>query len=254
MKLKSYFQYIKENVSTDMAEINAITDYTLLDESASGQDILRLCRKAKELNVKSVCVLPKMVKIAAQELKDSNILVCTVISFPSGLKSADEKADETSRAIYDGADEIDMVLNHSIIKQKGYKSHDELWGEVQKVAEVCHTHRDKKLKNITLKVIVESGLLTDEEVVIATEICEDGGADYIKTSTGKIVPGAELNKVKIMYHTIKNNGSKLRIKASGGINDMAQIDQLLPYVDRFGMGCATVDKLNGASVTNTSNY
>jgi len=254
MKLKGYSQFIKEDVSSDMSEINPIIDYTLLDESASGQDILKLCRKAKDLGVKSVCVLPKMVKIAAQELRDSKVLVCTVISFPSGLKSAEEKADEARTAIYGGADEIDMVLNHSIIKQKGYESHEELWNEVAKVANVCHEHRDKHSKSVTLKVIVESGLLTDEEVVIATEICEDGGADYIKTSTGKTGVGAELNKVRIMYNTIKNSGSKMKIKASGGINDLSQINQFISYVDRFGMGYASVDKLNGLTATNNSNY
>lgn len=255
-KIKTYIQFIKESdefeVKRDMVEINSIVDYTLLEESATEDDILELCRKANILGVKSVCVLPKMVKVAAEALKESKVLVCTVVSFPHGTDKVEQKMEEARRAILDGADEVDMVLNYKLFDKENFD--DKLTIDVSSVVDVCHQYTNKEGKKVILKVIVESGLLTEEQTVLATKICLKSNADFIKTSTGKVPVGAELNKIKAMYNTIKSSGKTMFIKASGGVRDMSQINQFIPYVDRLGMGYASVDKLNGLESSINSNY
>ena len=240
-KIKSYLQFIKEELVTDnLSEINSIIDYTLLEESATESDIIELCKKANQLGVKSVCVLPKMVKTAKKALRDSNVLVCTVISFPYGNDSLVEKMNETKWVLSEGADEEDM--------------YDYLVSEVKSLVDLCHKEHNKDGDPVTLKVIVESGLLNEEQTKLATDICMDAGADFIKTSTGKISIGAELGKIKVMYDTIKSAKSNMKIKASGGVRDISQINQFMPFVDRFGMGYASVDKINNLSTDSNSTY
>ena len=113
-KIKNYIQFIKENT---MFQYNDMIDYTLLEESATDQDIIELCEKADMLGVKSVCVLPKHVALASKQLENSNVLVCTVVSFPEGTDSSSQKLDETKKVINDGADEVDMVLNYKLLKE-----------------------------------------------------------------------------------------------------------------------------------------
>jgi deoxyribose-phosphate aldolase len=253
--IKSYTQFIKESIS---GNFNNIIDYTLLEESATNEDILELCEKANSLGVKSVCVLPKHVKIAAEALKDSKVLVCTVISFPGGTNSIEEKKSETSQVIADGADEVDTVMNYSkLLNSEGDMDivFDYLVEDVECLVDICHSSNNKDGNEVVLKVIVESGLLSVEETKLVTEVCLKAGADFIKTSTGKSSgPGAELDKVMVMYDTIKDNGSQMMIKASGGIRTMEDINKYKPYVDRFGMGYASVDKINGLTTDNKSSY
>ena len=251
-KIKSYLQFIKEELVTDnLSEINSIIDYTLLEESATESDIIELCKKANQLGVKSVCVLPKMVKTAKKALRDSNVLVCTVISFPYGNDSLVEKMNETKWVLSEGADEVDMVINHHILRDE---EEDYLVSEVKSLVDLCHKEHNKDGDPVTLKVIVESGLLNEEQTKLATDICMDAGADFIKTSTGKISIGAELGKIKVMYDTIKSAKSNMKIKASGGVRDISQINQFMPFVDRFGMGYASVDKINNLSTDSNSTY
>ena len=117
--------------------------------------------------------------------------------------------------------------------------------EISSLVEICHASKNKLEEPIILKVIVESGLLTEEQTNVSTYACLDAGADFIKTSTGKVDVGAELHKVKIMYDAIKNESSNMKIKASGGVRDMNDIISFGKYVDRFGMGYGAVDTLNG---------
>jgi deoxyribose-phosphate aldolase len=230
-------------------------DYTLLEESATDQDIIELCEKANMLSVKSVCVLPKHVALAAKQLENSKVLVCTVVSFPEGTNTIKQKISETNQVISNGADEVDMVLNYHELQGKDHLYEvDYLVEEVSTLVDICHSSKNKNGEPIILKVIVESGVLTESETKIATDICLEAEADFIKTSTGKVPVGAELNKIKVMYDTIKNVNSDMKIKASGGVRTAEQINSMLGIVDRFGMGYAAVDKLNNLTVDNTSSY
>ena len=246
--IKNYNSFINENVQS--FEYNNMIDYTLLDNSASDEDIISLCENAMKYGVKSVCVMPKHVSLASEELEDSNVLVCTVISFPEGINSLEQKISETNKVISDGADEVDMVLNYKMLDSDEY---DYLVSEVKSLVDICHESTNKDGDEIILKVIVESGLLNEEQTEMATLICLDAEADFIKTSTGKVAIGAELDKVKIMFDTIKESGKQMKIKASGGVRTLQDIKTFEPYVDRFGMGSAAVDTLNG-NINNDSSY
>ena len=213
-----------------------IIDYTLLDPAASEQEILDLCAKAIKLKVASVCITPDKVQIAKQALENTSVLVCTVVSFPTGENSIEEKVIETTQAILHGADEIDVVINYKKITYESY-----LLEELKTLRELCHTHKNKAGNPITLKVIVESGLHTLAETTFFTNLCIQTKVDFIKTSTGKVAVGAELEKVKIMHEAIQRATSPLKIKASGGLRDMQQIETFLPYVQRLGIGHQTVD-------------
>lgn len=250
-KIKNYIQFIKEN---NMFQYNDMIDYTLLEESATNEDIINLCEKADMLGVKSVCVLPKHVALAKEQLSNSKVLVCTVISFPEGTNKIEQKVSETNQVISDGADEVDMVLNYHELQGSEFYEVDYLVEEVSSLVDICHSNTNKNGEPIILKVIVESGLLTEEETKVATDICLEAGADFIKTSTGKVSVGAEMNKIKVMYDTIKSQNADMKIKASGGVRTAEQINSMLGIVDRFGMGYAAVDKLNGVESTTPSNY
>ena len=223
-------------------------DYTLLKPEATEEDIIELCEKADILGVKSVCVLPKMVKVAAEALEESDVLVCTVISFPHGTDSTEQKLLETKRCIVDGADEIDMVLNYPLLKE-AYQAEDgpfimeEVKEDVERLVDECHNYINKDNEQIILKVIVESGLLDEDETFEATNICIEAGADFIKTSTGMVAVGAELGKVQIMRKNIQEEGSDMKIKASGGIRTMGDLQKFDSLVDRFGVGYAAVDSI-----------
>lgn len=241
-------------------------DYTLLSPSATEDQILELCEKATNLGVKSVCVLPKMVSVAAEALSDSPVLVCTVISFPHGTDTTDQKLAETKKAIADGADECDMVLNYPELKRmvsnipdditndeeiEYHDNLDNLINDVSTLVDECHNHTNKDGDEVALKVIVESGLLDEDETEEATHICLEAGADFIKTSTGMVAVGAELNKVQIMRDIITEEGSDMKIKASGAIRTMSDIQKFAPYVDRFGVGFAAVDTIFGGQEKTT---
>ena len=187
-KIKNYIQFIKENT---MFQYNDMIDYTLLEESATDQDIIELCEKADMLGVKSVCVLPKHVALAAKQLENSKVLVCTVVSFPEGTNTIKQKISETNQVISNGADEVDMVLNYHELQGKDHLYEvDYLVEEVSSLVDICHSSKNKNGELVILKVIVESGVLTEGETKIATDICLEADADFIKTSTGKVSVGA----------------------------------------------------------------
>jgi len=229
-----------------MKKLISNIDYTLLNTEATVEEIKELCRKANEFGVKSVCVRPNMVHIAKKELLKSDVLVCTVVSFPEGVDTTTEKLEETRKCIADGADEIDMVLNYKkmILPSLGFY-HPSLVNDVETLVRECHRHTNKDDEKITLKVIVESSMLDEYETRDATKICIQAGADFIKTSTGYAPNniGAELHKIQTMKKMINEAHSHMKIKASGGIRTLEDLQKFEPYVDRFGVGCVAVDNI-----------
>lgn len=236
-----------------MKNINSKIDYTLLDKSATIDKLALVCKNAIKLGVKSVCVYPEHVSFVKEQLANSNVLTCTVISFPSGKDSLEDKYNETKIALKNGADEIDMVLNYNMIKKHWNDSvtrdiHEYLKEDIRQLVGLCHAN------NSILKVIVESGRLSIPQTEYATYLCMRENADFIKTSTGKVEVGAELNKVKAMHHKISEAWSPLKIKASGGIRTLEDMKKFDWYVNRFGMGYGSVDAINGINGNITTKY
>ncbi len=182
-----------------------LIDHTLLKPEASEADIKKLCDEAAEFGFASVCVNPNWVKKAVEFLKGSGVPVCTVIGFPLGATLPDVKAYEARRAIFNGAREVDMVINIGALK-----SGDDCLVEDDIRAVVVSAHEN----GILCKVIIETALLTDEEKVRACLAAKSAGADFVKTSTGFAKGGATANDVALMRHTV---GDALGVKASGGV-------------------------------------
>ena len=192
----------RKNRSRNM-DYNKLIDHTNLKQDAQEADIIKLCDEAKEHHFASVCVNPNYVSLCKERLAGSDVKVCTVIGFPLGQTTTTAKIDETKDAIFEGADEIDMVINVSWIKDKRY---DKVLYEIQRLKRYCHDR--------ILKVILETCLLSDEEIVKACEIAKEAGADFVKTSTGFSKGGATVHAVELMRKTV---GSDMGVKASGGI-------------------------------------
>ena len=178
-------------------------DYTNLSKVATADDIIKLCDEARKYHFPVVCVSPYYVKAASDYLKGSTTEVCTVIGFPNGYSTKEVKQYEAIDAINNGANEIDMVININALKNKDYDY----------VKEEIETIRDS-LDGKVLKVIIETCLLTDDEIIKMTEICNETFVNFIKTSTGFDKCGASIHDVKLIN---KHKNSVLEIKASGGI-------------------------------------
>ena len=185
----------------------SLIDHTLLKPDATNNDISRLCREATKYNLWSVCVNPYYVPLAARILQDTPVKVCSVVGFPLGANTTEVKASEAKKAISDGANEIDMVINIGALK-----SGDE---EVvkQDIKSVVKQGILAQRKTI-VKVIIETGLLTDKEKAMACQITKDLGANFVKTSTGINTRGATVHDVKFIRNIV---GPEFGIKASGGI-------------------------------------
>ena len=184
-------------------DLNKYIDHTILKPDATENDIIKLCEEAIKYDFMSVCVNPYYVALAKHLLKDSDVLVCTVIGFPLGASETSVKAFETKVAIKDGAGEIDMVINVGALKSG---NSDYIYEDIRKVKKACG--------KILLKVIIETCLLTDEEKVIACEAAVKAGANFVKTSTGFSKSGATVNDIALMRKTV---GPDLGVKASGGV-------------------------------------
>ena len=199
-----------------MQNIEQHIEHTLLKQDATKEELKKLFEEAKKYNFKGVCVNPCNVKFAKEELKNSDVKIVTVVGFPLGANVSDVKAFETKLAIQDGADEIDMVINVSALKDCDYEL---VKSDIKKVKAACGTH--------TLKVILETDLLTKEEIKKACEICVEANADFVKTSTGFVKNGigAKTEDVELMYKTVAPHG--LKVKASGGIRDKEKAIQML---------------------------
>lgn len=189
-----------------MIALNKYIDHTLLKATATEEDIKNLCNEAKTHQFFSVCVNSCYVSLAKAELENSNVKVCSVIGFPLGAMSTKAKVEETKQALKDGADEIDMVLNIGFLKSKNF---DAVWKDIEAVKKV--------MPHNTLKVILETCYLEEIEIIKASELAINSGADFIKTSTGFGTSGATLNDIKLMKSVAKK--CNVKIKASGGIRD-----------------------------------
>lgn len=187
-------------------KLNKLIDHTLLKADATSEQIKQLCQEAKDYDFKSVCVNPAFVPEAAELLKGSDVEVCTVIGFPLGANTTATKVFEAKDAIANGATEVDMVINISQAKDGQWEAVEE---EIKQIAEAV---KDQAI----LKVIVETALLTDEEIKKATEATVNAGADFVKTSTGFSTRGASLNDVQIMNSVTQG---RIGIKASGGVSN-----------------------------------
>lgn len=182
---------------------NKYFDHTMLAPQATSTDIDKLIKEAIKYDFKSVCIAPSYIKYAKEQLAKTDVLICTVIGFPLGYNATSVKVYETKIALDHGADEIDMVINIGRFKNKEYEY---VLNEIKAIKEVCD--------NKVLKVIVETALLTNQEIKTITEIILKSGADFIKTSTGFSFRGASFEDVEIMKSIAQD---KLLIKASGGI-------------------------------------
>lgn len=210
---------------------NKMIDHTVLKADTPLETVKRICDEAMEYGFASVCINPCHVAYCADYLKDSDVNVCTVIGFPLGANTSAVKAFETKDAIANGADEIDMVMNIGALKDKNY---DLVRDDVKAVVEAAH--------GTLVKVILETCLLTEDEIKKACELCVEAKADYVKTSTGFSTRGATIEDVRIMKEAVHG---KAKVKAAGGVRtpeDMVKI--VAAGADRIGTsaGCSLVKK------------
>lgn len=202
-------------------------DHTILKADATAKDVQKICEEAKQYEFASVCVNSYFTPLVAEELKDTDVKVCTVIGFPLGAMSTLSKKMETIDAIENGADEIDMVINVGALKEKDY---EEVLYDIKEVKDACM--HNPAWKEATLKVIIETCLLTDEEKVKACELAVEAGADFVKTSTGFSTGGATVEDVALMKKTV---AGKAWVKASGGIRDLETAKAMIHAgADRLG--------------------
>lgn len=199
-------------------------DHTNLKATATYDDILKLCNEANAHHFASVCVNPSNVSLAHKLLKDTDVLTCTVVGFPLGATPSDVKAYETTRAIQDGADEIDMVINLGMAKAHNWEY---VYEDIKAVVEAA--------KGVLVKVIIECCYLTDEEKVEACKAGVQAKADFVKTSTGFGTGGATLEDVRLMKKTVDG---KALVKAAGGIRDKNTFEEMIAAgADRIGCSC-----------------
>ncbi|MBR4682992.1 MAG: deoxyribose-phosphate aldolase [Elusimicrobiaceae bacterium] len=182
-------------------------DHTLLKSAATRPDIEKLCNEARQYGFCSVCVNPFWVSYARELLQGCDVKVCTVIGFPLGANTSTVKAFEAAEAVKNGADEIDMVINIGALRNREY---DTVLKDIQAVRQACEGH--------TLKVIIETSQLTDEEKVKACELAAQAHADFVKTSTGFVGGGATVADVALMRRSIT---PAMQVKASGGVRTRA---------------------------------
>ena len=210
---------------------NKMIDHTVLKADTPLETVKRICDEAMEYGFASVCINPCHVAYCADYLKDSDVNVCTVIGFPLGANTSAVKAFETKDAIANGADEIDMVMNIGALKDKNY---DLVRDDVKAVVEAAN--------GTLVKVILETCLLTEDEIKKACELCVEAKADYVKTNTGFSTRGATIEDVRIMKEAVHG---KAKVKAAGGVRtpeDMVKI--VAAGADRIGTsaGCSLVKK------------
>ena len=183
---------------------NKLIDHTLLKQDAMPEQIVKLCEEAKQFDFMSVCVNPGYVPLAAKCLEDSDVKVCTVIGFPLGMNLTKTKVEEAVLTVKEGANEVDMVINVGMLKA----GHDDY------VQQEIYEIKQAVGRDIVLKVIIETCLLSDEEIVRACKAAKAAGADFVKTSTGFSTGGATVHAVSLMRQTV---GPEMGVKASGGV-------------------------------------
>jgi deoxyribose-phosphate aldolase len=203
--------------------IASYIDHTVLKPTTTIADVEKLCAEAKQFNFAAVCVPPLFVKKAKEFTDGSNVKVATVIGFPFGYSAIEAKVAEIILSILDGADELDMVINISAIKNKDWQF---LASEINTVMPIIRG------KGKIIKVIIESGILTDEEIITCCDIYGAAGVDFMKTSTGYAEKGASVHAVQLMRTHL---ASSIKIKASGGIKEYKFALELINAgADRIG--------------------
>lgn len=219
------------------SELGKMIDHTLLKPEATKEQIIQLCNEAKKYNFASVCINPSYVPLCAKLLRDTSVKVCTVIGFPLGATSTATKAFETEHAIRDGAKEIDMVINIGMLKSGEYD-----YVENDIFAVVSTARRYVAL----VKVIIETGLLTDEEKIKGCLLAKHAGADFVKTSTGFAKGGASVGDIALMRKVV---GTAMGVKASGGVRTREEaLAMVASGADRIGAS-ASVKIVVGDSET-----
>lgn len=208
--------------------MNTYIDHTLLRADATALEIERLCHEAISHQFATVCVNSSFVKLASEILNNSDVVVCSVVGFPLGASSTASKIEEAKQALADGASEIDMVIHQGKLKEKDFQYVE---NDIRFVKQA--------IGNQTLKVILEICNLTDEEVTKASQLAENAGADFIKTSTGFGSYGATLEAVKLMKESVSDS---IKIKASGGIRD-AETAQ-----DYINLGVSRIGTSSGIAI------
>ena len=235
-KLNSYTNFVNENQNTppQLSKFANMIDFTYIREDGKKENLNEINELAKTNNFYGIVVNPEFTDYVAYNLdeEDTNIKTITTLDYPDGDSKDIEKTSMAIEAISDGTDEINMVMYYKGVKD-AYVEEDEetkksmldgVENDIRNIANECHKN------GIILKVIVESGLLTLEELVIACQIAVKGGADYIQTSTGTKEMGAELNKVKEIRRIVPDY---VKICVAGGIRTLEQMNQYYPYCDRF---------------------
>ncbi len=226
-----------------MMPINKYIDHTILKPTCLVADIEKLCSEAKQYNFAAVCVPPNFVKLAKEQVAGSEVKVATVIGFPFGYSATEAKIAEIILAMVDGADELDVVANISAIKNGD-------WAAI--ADEINHIMPIIRSKGKAVKIIIESGVLTDDEIVKCCDIYGIAGIDFLKTSTGYAEKGASVEAVQLFR---KHLPDAIHIKASGGIRDFATAKQMID-AGATRIGCsAGVAIVTGANTENLkSNY
>ena len=222
-----------------LAGVAGVIDHTLLKPDASQKEIDQLCREAAEFKFATVCVNPAWVSRCAANLRGSSVGVCSVVGFPLGATTGDVKAYETRRAIFDGAREIDMVINVGALKSGDLATVER---DIEAVTTPC---RDC---GVVSKVIIEAALLTDEEKVTACTLAKAAGADFVKTSTGFGPGGATVADVALMRRVV---GDDMGVKAAGGVRDLEGLKAMVDAgASRVGAsaGVKIVQQSKGKSV------
>lgn len=229
------------------AEVARYIDHTLLKPEATREEIEKLCQEARSFGFASVCVNPTWVRECAVLLHGSPVRVCTVVGFPLGATTSDVKAYETRRSIFDGATEIDMVINIGALKSGEDRIVER---DIRSVVEAAHDGC------AIVKTIIETALLTDEEKIRASTLAREAGADFVKTSTGFSKGGATVGDIELMRKAV---GSQLGVKAAGGVKDLASAREMIAAgATRIGAsaGVRIVQESRGQAVAgkSTGNY
>lgn len=201
--------------------MNKLIDHTLLKADSTLSQIKKLCEEAKTYDFASVCVNPTWVKVCAEELKGSDVKVCTVIGFPLGASTSAVKAFETKDALANGAEEFDMVINIGALKDQNYELVEQ---DICGVVEAAQGH--------CVKVILETCLLSQDEIIKACECCVNAKATFVKTSTGFSTAGATIENVKLMKESVHG---ACKVKAAGGVRSYEDLQEMVEAgADRIG--------------------
>ena len=194
--------------------IAALIDHTILKPEATRQDVLKVCREARQYHFASVCVNPYWVPLVARELAGSSVKVCSVVGFPLGATTTDAKVAETAGALRNGAQEIDMVMNVGALRSGDF---DVVRNDIQQVVRGAHQ------AGAIVKVILETALLDDTQKTTASKLAKTAGADFVKTSTGFSSSGANAHDIALMRAAV---GPEMGVKASGGIRTLQDVQAM----------------------------